>query len=58
MDDLERTEAQKEWATWAEHGYAKAYQPRSLLRFGAVFFAVFGIALGAVFWLAVNGHIP
>ena len=57
-DDLERTEAQKEWATWAEHGYAKQYQPRSMLRFGGIFFALFGIGLLVVIWLAANGRLP
>jgi hypothetical protein len=31
MDDLDphRTETQKEWKDWADHGYRKMYQPRS-----------------------------
>lgn len=33
-DDEER---RREWREWAAHGYGKAYQPRSILRFGAIF---------------------
>jgi hypothetical protein len=50
--------AQKEWATWAEHGYSKPYQPRSVLRFGGIFFVVFGVALFVVIWLAASGRWP
>jgi hypothetical protein len=39
-DDDGRTEAQKEWADWAAHGYGKRYQPRSMLWFGGIFSAV------------------
>jgi hypothetical protein len=57
-DEAERTAGQKEWATWAEHGYAKPYQPRSMLRFGTVFFLLFGVGLVVLFWLAANGRLP
>jgi hypothetical protein len=32
VDDDARTEDQQEWADWAEHGYAKRWTPRSVLR--------------------------
>jgi ABC-type multidrug transport system permease subunit len=56
--DAERTEAQREWADWAAHGYRKLYQPRSMLVFGGVFFALFGAALVIVVWLATSGRWP
>ena len=58
MDDEDlRTESQKEWAAWAEHGYRKPYQPRSMLWFGGVFFALFAVGLIVVFWLAASGRL-
>jgi hypothetical protein len=53
-----RTESQKEWAAWAEHGYRKPYQPRSMLRFGGIFFTLFAAGLVAIFWLAAGGRGP
>jgi hypothetical protein len=53
-----RTDAQREWADWAAHGYAKRYQPRSMLWLGGVFLVVFGVALVAVVWLIANDHWP
>jgi hypothetical protein len=53
-----RTEAQREWADWAAHGYRKRFQPRSMLWFGGIFFTLFGGGLFVVFWLAVNGRWP
>jgi hypothetical protein len=53
-----RTESQKEWADWAAHGYGKQYQPRSMLRFGGIFFTLFAVGLLAVFWLAASGRWP
>jgi hypothetical protein len=53
-----RTEAQKEWAAWAAHGYRKQYQPRSMLWFGGIFFTLFAVGLLAVFWLAASGRWP
>ena len=44
-----RTESQKEWANWAAHGYRKRYQPRSMLWFGGIFFALFTVFLLVVF---------
>ena len=60
MDDLDpyRTESQKEWKNWADHGYRKLYQPRSMLWFGGMFFTVFAIGLAVVFWLAFAGRLP
>ena len=58
-DELDRTEAQKEWADWAAHGYRKLYQPRSMLWFGGIFFlALFAVGLLVVFWLAGSGRRP
>ena len=57
-DDDDRTEAQREWADWAAHGYRKLYQPRSILRFGGIFFILFGVGLLLVFWLAFSGRWP
>ena len=51
-----RTEAQKEWANWAAHGYRKLYQPRSVRRFGLVFTLVLAGVLLTIFWLAAHGR--
>ena len=56
--DEGRTDAQKEWADWAAHGYRKRYQPRSMLWAGGIFIALFVAALATVFWLAANGRWP
>lgn len=56
-EDRYRTDAQKEWARWAAHGYAKRWQPRSILWFGAVFTVVMIAALFTVFWLAAHGRL-
>lgn len=57
MDDGDpRTEAQKEWANWAAHGYRKLYQPRSVRRFGLVFSLVLAGLLLTIFWLAAHGR--
>jgi hypothetical protein len=53
-----RTEAQKEWANWAAHGYRKLYQPRSVRRFGLVFSLVLAGVLLTIFWLAAHGRFP
>ena len=53
----DRSKAQKEWADWAAHGYRKLYQPRSVLWFGGLFFAIFS-GLLVVFWLAGSGRWP
>ena len=57
-DDDVRTESQKEWAAWSAHGYRKLYQPRSMLWFGSIFFALLAAGLIAVFWLAASGRWP
>jgi hypothetical protein len=49
LDDV-RTDAQKEWANWAAHGYRKLYQPRSMLWFGGIVFGLFGAGLFVLFW--------
>jgi hypothetical protein len=60
VDDLDpyRTESQKEWKRWADHGYRKLYQPRSMLWFGGIFFTLFGVGLAVLFWLAATGRFP
>jgi hypothetical protein len=60
VDDLDpyRTESQKEWKNWADHGYRKRYQPRSMLWFGGIFFTLFAAGLAVVFWLAFIGRMP
>jgi hypothetical protein len=60
MDDLDphRTETQKEWKDWADHGYRKMYQPRSMLWFGGAFFTLLAAALVAIAWLASTGRWP
>jgi len=60
VDDLDpyRTESQKEWKAWADHGYRKLYQPRSMLWFGGIFFTLFAGGLATVFWLAATGRLP
>jgi hypothetical protein len=57
-DDLDRTEAQREWAHWAAHGYRKRYQPRSMLWLGGIFFVLFAIGFVTVVWLAASGRWP
>jgi hypothetical protein len=52
-----RTESQQEWADWAEHGYRKPYQPRSMLWFGGIFFTLFAAGLIVVAWLAASGRL-
>jgi hypothetical protein len=56
--DDDRTEAQREWAAWAAHGYRKLYQPRSVLVWGGVFVVLFGTGLLIVVWLAASGRWP
>jgi hypothetical protein len=60
MDDPDegRTDAQREWAAWAAHGYRKLYQPRSVLLYGGIFLAVFIVAFVTLVWLAANGRLP
>jgi hypothetical protein len=60
VDDLDpyRTESQKEWKAWADHGYRKLYQPRSMLWFGGICFTLFAAGLAAVVWLAATGRLP
>jgi len=57
-DERKRAERQREWAEWAAHGYRKRYTPRSMLWAGGIFFAVFGMCLITVFWLAASGRFP
>jgi hypothetical protein len=51
MDDLDlyRTESQTQWKAWADHGYRKLYQPRSMLWFGGIFFTLFAAGLVVIF---------
>jgi len=56
--DPYRTESQREWARWAAHGYRKQYQPRSVLWFGGIFFALFALGLLTLFWLVASGRWP
>jgi hypothetical protein len=56
VDDDPRTQAQKEWANWAAHGYRKLYQPGSVRRFGLVFSVVLAGVLLTIFWLAGHGR--
>ena len=61
MDDPEgdsRTDAQREWAAWAAHGYRKLYQPRSVRRFGLAFFTLVGAGLLLLFWAVATGRWP
>ena len=60
MDDLDpyRTESQKEWKAWADHGYRKLYQPRSMLWFGGIFVTLLAGGLVVIFWLASTGRLP
>jgi hypothetical protein len=57
-DDDVRTESQKEWADWAEHGYRKRYQPRSMLAAGGVAIVVLIAALITLTWLVGHGRVP
>jgi len=47
-----RTENQKEWALWAERGYAKRYQPRQILWIGGGIALTFILGFLAIFVLA------
>jgi hypothetical protein len=55
VDDRYKTETQKEWSGWAAHGYRKRYQPRSILRLGAVWTILFVAFLLAVILWATRG---
>ena len=52
------TDSQKEWADWAASGYAKRYQPRSMLRLGFVLTTVLAVGLFVIFWLGASGRLP
>ena len=56
VDEDPRTDAQKERANWAAHGYRKLYQPRSVRRFGLVFSLLLAGLLLTIFWLAAHGR--
>jgi hypothetical protein len=56
--DRYRTETQKQWAAWSDHGYRKLYQPRSIQRFGLVFTVLLSLLIATVFWLRIHGHLP
>ena len=49
-DDRDR----EEWATWSAHNYAKAFQPRSVLRIGFVASLLLAALVIALIWFA--GH--
>jgi hypothetical protein len=59
-DDLDpyRTDSQKEWKRWADSGYRKRHQPRSMLWFGGIFCMLFAAGLVAIFWLTSTGRLP
>ena len=52
-----RTDAQKEWARWAASGYAKRWQPRSILWLGGLLVALLIAALITVLWLSAHGRL-
>ena len=52
MDDDPKARDRREWATWSAHNYAKAYQPRSVLRAGLVASVVLAAIVIALIWLA------
>jgi hypothetical protein len=57
-DDLvPRTEAQEEWSRWAESGYRKMDQPRSVLRLNAVIVLILTAIILGGFYLAVHGGL-
>ena len=60
MDDLDpyRTESQHEWKRWADSGYRKQYQPRSIRRALAIFFIALIVGIVAIFWLSATGRLP
>ena len=60
MDELDpyRTESQKQWKAWADHGYRKLYQPRSMLWFGGLFVTSLAAGLLLDLWLASTGRLP
>jgi len=47
-DDRDRTE----WATWSSHNYAKAFQPRSVLRAGFLGSVAVAALVIALIWFA------
>lgn len=55
-DESYRTERQREWAAWAAHGYRKLYQPRSIRRFGAIFYGLLALFLLLLFWFTFSEH--
>jgi hypothetical protein len=42
----------EEWANWSAHNYAKAYQPRSVLRTGFAVSLVVAALVIALIWFA------
>ena len=51
-EDDPKARSREEWATWSEHNYAKAYQPRSVLRLGLATSLVLAAVVIALFWIA------
>jgi cell division septal protein FtsQ len=60
VDDLDPycTESQREWKRWADSGYRKRYQPRSIRRALAIVFTVLAVGIVAIFWLSATGRLP
>jgi hypothetical protein len=44
----------EEWSTWSAHNYAKAFQPRSVLRAGFVASLAVAAIVIALIWFAAH----
>jgi len=51
---VDRERDREEWANWSAHDYAKAFQPRSVLRAGFLGSLVVAALVIALIWYA--GH--
>jgi hypothetical protein len=54
VGDDPKARDRREWATWSAHTYAKAYQPRSVLRVGL--FASVVVAALVIALILLAGH--
>ncbi|MGN6797798.1 MAG: hypothetical protein ACTHKS_06580 [Gaiellaceae bacterium] len=52
MDDDPDARSRRGWAIWSAHNYAKAYQPRSVLRAGFVGSLIVAAIVVALIWFA------
>jgi hypothetical protein len=54
VDDDPEARSRREWALWSAHDYAKAYQPRSVLRTGLAASLLVAALVLALVWYAAH----